>query len=54
MTLTDALQYLETTSRVSCPQITCDHAREIAELMREQQRHVDGFRKATAERYAEA
>lgn len=35
MTLTEALQYLETTSRVSCPQITCDQAREIAELMRD-------------------
>ncbi len=33
MSLTEALQYLETTSRVSCPQITCDQAREIAELM---------------------
>lgn len=35
MTLTDALQYLETTARVSCPQITCDQAREIAELLRD-------------------
>ena len=33
MKLERALQYLETTSRVSCPQITCDQAREIAELM---------------------
>ena len=33
MKLEQALQYLETTARVSCPQITCDQAREIAELM---------------------
>lgn len=35
MSLTEALQYLETTARVSCPQITCDQAREIAGLMRD-------------------
>ena len=35
MTISEALQYLETTARVSCPQITCDQAREIAELMRD-------------------
>ncbi len=35
MTLDQALLYLETTARVSCPQITCDQAREIAELMRD-------------------
>lgn len=35
MTLDQALAYLETTSRVSCPQITCDQAREIAGLMRD-------------------
>ncbi len=35
MKLEQALQYLETTARVSCPQITCDQAREIAELMRD-------------------
>lgn len=34
MTLEQALQYLETTARVSCPQITCEQAREIAELIR--------------------
>ena len=34
MTLDQALAYLETTARVSCPQITCEQAGEIAELMR--------------------
>lgn len=34
MTLEQALQYLEITSRVSCPQITCDQALEIAALIR--------------------
>lgn len=35
MTLDDALQYLETTARVSCPQITCEQAGEIAGLLRD-------------------
>lgn len=35
MTLDQALAYLETTARVSCPQITCEQAAEIAELMRD-------------------
>lgn len=41
MTLTEALQYLETTSRVSCPQITCEQAREIAEVLRGHQSIID-------------
>jgi len=35
MTLTEALLYLETTARVSCPQITCEQAGEIAGLLRD-------------------
>lgn len=41
MSLTEALLYLETTSRVSCPQITCDQAREIAEVLRGHQSIID-------------
>lgn len=33
--LDDTLNYLDTTSRVSCPQITCEQAAEIAALLRE-------------------
>jgi len=35
MTLEQALAYLETTARVSCPQITCEQAGEIAGLLRD-------------------
>ena len=41
MNLTEALQYLETTARVSCPQITCEQAAKIAELMRDLQQEND-------------
>ncbi len=35
MTLPEILHYLDTTSRVSCPQITCEQAAEIAEMLRD-------------------
>lgn len=38
MTLTEALQYLDTTARVSCPEITCERAAELAEVMRDMDR----------------
>lgn len=34
MNIQDALQYLDTTSRVSCPTITCEQAAELAALLR--------------------
>ena len=36
--LTEILEWLDRTSKVSCPEITCDQAREVATLIREIQR----------------
>ena len=33
-TITELLYYLDTTARVSCPEITCERAAELAEVMR--------------------
>jgi len=33
-TIDELLQYLDTTARVSCPEITCQRAAELAEVMR--------------------
>lgn len=37
-TITELLQYLDTTARVSCPEITCERAAELAEVMRDMDR----------------
>lgn len=34
-TLPEIIHYLDTTARVSCPQITCEQAAELAEVLRE-------------------
>jgi len=41
MNLQDALHYLDTTSRVSCPQITCEQAAELAALLRAQKQALE-------------
>ena len=46
MTLDQALAYLETTARVSCPQITCEQAAEIAELIRSERLPNEWLRQA--------
>lgn len=38
MTLADWLYFLDTSSRVQCPEITCDQAAELAALLREMDR----------------
>lgn len=53
MTITETIAWLRRLAVVSCPTITSQQAAEVAEMLAEQQRQVDGFRKATAERYAE-
>lgn len=43
MTLDQALAYLETTARVSCPQITCEQAAEIEAWLSCQRQHIDSL-----------
>jgi len=44
VTLTEALYFLDTNTRVQCPEISAQQARELAELLRSEHADLDKYR----------